>query len=45
MNTLSTASTRPRLSNGVTSGTSVDRMKTLTESAPDSTAIEMNATA
>ena len=35
MNTFSTAPTRPRTSLGVTSGTSVERMKTLIESAPD----------
>ena len=45
MKTFSTASTRPRRSAGVTSGTSVTRMNTLTASAPDSTAIATNATA
>ena len=44
MNTVSTASTRPRLSAGVTSGTSVARMNTLTASAPDNTASERKAT-
>ena len=34
MNTPSTARTRPRMANGVTSGTRVERMNTLTESAP-----------
>ena len=43
MNTASTASTRPRLSGGVTSGTSVERMNTLTASAPDSTSSATNA--
>ena len=44
MNTASTASTRPRLSCGVTSGTRVERMNTLTASAPDSTSRATNAT-
>lgn len=44
MNTISTASTRPRLSCGVTSGTSVERMNTLTASAPDSTISDTSAT-
>ena len=42
---VSTASTRPRLSGGVRSGTSVARMKTLKASAPDSRAMAPKATA
>src|SRR5439155_24769839 len=45
MNTASTASTRPRLSAGVINGTSVERMNTLTASAPDNTSSDTNATA
>jgi hypothetical protein len=45
MNTFSTASTRPRVSLGVTSGTSVARMNTLIASAPESTSNATNATA
>ncbi len=43
MNTFSTARTLPRVSLGVTSGTRVARMNTLTASAPDSTSSETNA--
>ena len=43
MKTASTASTRPRLSAGVASGTSVERMNTLTASAPDSARSATNA--
>jgi len=45
MKTFSTASTRPRLDAGVTNGTSVARMNTLTASAPDSRSMATNATA
>ncbi|CAB4602025.1 unannotated protein [freshwater metagenome] len=45
MNTFSTASTRPRFSSGVTSGTSELRMNTLTMSAALSTRIAAKATA
>jgi hypothetical protein len=45
MKTFSTASTRPRMSGGVTRGTSVARMNTLTASAADRPAMARNATA
>ena len=45
MKTASTASTRPRLSAGVASGTRVDRMNTLTASAPESARSATKATA
>ncbi len=43
MKTFSTARTRPRMSDGVTRGTSVARMKTLTESAAESPAMARKA--
>ena len=44
MNTFSTARTRPRMVGGVTRGTSVERMNTLSASAPDATIRAMKAT-